>query len=150
MWERWTEGTPRMPHMCAVICRALLEDKFWTALPKSQQHPSSLPLWFGLSTTDSWSDYIIVLLLRTVPPLRREGCHRRAPPQMAVLPARTCESFGPKLFIWLLLSATSVSSVHLCPLWKKKKNHPPPPFQNSMSLWAIYSFGMTTNKIGPN
>lgn len=33
----------------------------------------------------------------------------------------TCKSFGPKLFIWFLLSATSVSSVRLCPLSLKRR-----------------------------
>lgn len=66
---------------------------------------------------------------------RGGGCHCRTSPQMqmAVLSGHTCKSFGPKLFIWLFfLSATSVSSVHSCPLSKKKKkrkkeNSPPPP-----------------------
>lgn len=123
MWELW-----HMPHMRAhrVIHGELLEDKFWTATPKkSPIFPPSV-VWF--EPHDSWTDYIISR--RTVPPLRREGCHRRPPPQMAVLAARTCESFGPKLFIWLFLSATSVSSVHLCPFWKKKKSPPLHPKQH--------------------
>lgn len=61
----------------------------------------------------------------------------RVQAQMAVLLGHTCESFGPKLFIWLFLSATSVSSVHLCPLLKKKIH---PPTQNDMSPWAIHRF----------
>lgn len=68
------------------------------------------------------------------------------------LPDHTCESFGPKLFIWFSLSATSVSSVHLCPLYKKKIHPPPPPQilhpKTTRPSGRYTDFPMTTNKTG--
>lgn len=75
------------------------------------------------------------------------------------LPDHTCESFGAKLFIWFSLSATSVSSVHLCPLYKKKIHHPPtpphppsaenpPPKKTTRPSGRNADFPMTTNKMG--
>lgn len=67
------------------------------------------------------------------------------------LPDHTCESFGPKLFIWFSLSATSVSSVHLCPLYKKKI-HPLRPQilhpKTTRPSGRYTDFPMTTNKMG--
>ena len=134
-----------------VIHGVLLADKFWTAPPKS--HPSSLPLRFRFEL------YQQLKRLHNRAPT--EGpCHHCGGRGATVGPCCRCRSclpapanhLDPKLFIWLFLSATSVSSVHLCPLWKmkKKKIKKSPPTQKSMSLWAMCSFGMTTNKIGPN
>lgn len=149
MRELWTEGTPGMPHMHTHIHEVLLKDKFWTATLKKRNSAAPIfppsVVWFD--STNSWSDYIIVLHATSV----AEEVPAKALPQMAALPASTCESFGPKLFIWLYLSATSVSSVHLCPLWKrkKKKSHSPSPKtacpSGHMSL-TLHSF----NKIRPN
>lgn len=54
----------------------------------------------------------------------------------------TWESFGPILFIWFSLSATSVSSVHLCPLYKKNFTHSAvkTSTQNDTSPGAVHRF----------
>lgn len=90
---------------------------------------------------------------------RRGGCHCwecAAEADGGPRLGHTCKSFGPKLFIWFLLSATSVSSVRLCPLSlkrrKKKKKKgiftlPPPPYtRRCTSLWATRRIAMTTNR----
>lgn len=84
------------------------------------------------------------------------GATLRALPRMAVLPC-------PHLWIiWSQIVYLAFLKCYQCFLCafasplenakKKKKKITPSSFptQNSMSLWAIHSFGMTTNKIGPN
>lgn len=149
MWELWTEGTPWMPHMHIQRCS-------WAAFRRqilnsnTRKSTSSLPLWFGLSSTDSWNDYIIVLLLQTVPPLLRRGA--------TIGPAADGGPACPHLrIIWTQIVYLALLKCYQCFLCafvspqKKKKNCPTPsPKTGSMSLWAIQGFGMTTNKIGPN
>lgn len=63
----------------------------------------------------------------------------------------TWESFGPKLFIWFSLSATSVSSVHLCPRYKKKTSPTllrKPPLKTTRPSGRCTDFSVTTNKMG--
>lgn len=72
-------------------------------------------------------------------------CHRWRSPS-----DHTCESFGPRLFIWFSLSAASVSSAHLCPLYKKKIHphpHKPPP-KTTRPSGRYTDFLMTNNQIG--
>lgn len=116
----------------------------------SNTEPSVLIIFLWLGLTNSWRDYITVLSLRTVPPVRWERCHCRAV-QMAIPAWPHLWIIWTQIVYLVFLKCYHVSSVHLCPLYKKKNSPTPlqkPPPKTTRPSGRCTDFPMTTNKMG--
>lgn len=135
--------------MCLLVVSEVspLKRQFWG----SNTEPSVLILLLWLGPTSSWRDYITVLSLSTVPPVRWEQCHSWAVVQMAV-PA------WPHLgIIWtqiVYLVFLKCYQCFLCAFVSPLRNensptplHKPPPKLTRPS-GRCTDFLMTTNKMG--